>query len=86
MTDDVITPVMTPAMTPAIPAIPAMTGLAPQPRHLTILVADLTGPDTKFGETFDQWAAEDLMDAVALIDLADAGNDLGRAPSDRNPN
>ena len=50
--------------------------LAAEPRHLTILAADLTGPDAKFGETFDQWAAEDLMDAVALLDLADAGRDL----------
>jgi len=47
-----------------------------EPRHLTILAVDLTGPDAKFGETFDQWAAEDLMDAVALIDLADAGRAL----------
>jgi len=49
---------------------------AAEPRHLTILVADLTGPDANFGETFDQWAAEDLMDAVALIDLADTESDL----------
>ena len=55
--------------TPVIP-------LAAETRHLTILVADLTGPDANFGETFDQWAAADLMDAVALIDLGDAGRDL----------
>ena len=56
----------------ATPVIP----LAAETRHLTILAADLTGPDAKFGETFHQWATEDHMDAVALIDLADAGRDL----------
>jgi hypothetical protein len=56
----------------ATPVIP----LEAKTRHLTILAADLTGPDAKFVETFDQWAAEDLMDAVALIDLADTESDL----------
>ena len=45
-------------------------------RHLTLLLADLTGPDTRFREAFDQWAATDLIDAVALIDLTDAGSVL----------
>jgi hypothetical protein len=58
------------------PPVKTLTAEPRERRHLTILAVDLTGPDAKFGETFDQWAAEDLMDAVALIDLADAGRAL----------